>query len=89
MGAWAAVKGVRVLNNVRKVLAMEMLSCTQGLEFLRPLKSTKVLEKIHQQVRKQVPFATQDRAFHEDLVRLDRWIASRALKPLLDEVLEN
>jgi histidine ammonia-lyase len=85
MGAWAAVKASRVLRNARRVLAMELLSAAQGLEFLRPLRSSLVLEKIMRVIRKRVPRADTDRSFHEDLLFLESLITSQDLAPLLTE----
>ena len=39
MGANAATKCLRVINNVEKVLAIELLSAAQALDFRRPMKS--------------------------------------------------
>lgn len=88
MGAWAAVKASRVLVNSRRVLAMELLSAAQGLDFLRPLRSSPVIERIMKMIRKHVSRAEQDRAFHEDLLWLEGFIASGALAPVLEECFE-
>lgn len=72
MGAWAARKCLMVIANVRRVLAMEMLSATQGLDLLRPLKSTKKLEAIHAQVRKKVPYFTEDAPFYEAIAEIQK-----------------
>ena len=72
MGAWAARKCLMVVYNVRRVLAMEMLAATQGLDLLRPLKSTKKLEAIHAQVRKRVPYYTEDAPFYEAIQEIQK-----------------
>jgi len=51
MGANAATKCLRVINNVEKVLAIELLSAAQALDFRRPLKSSAPLEKLQGQFR--------------------------------------
>lgn len=83
MGAWAAIKAARVLTNARRVLAMELLASAQGLEFLRPLKTSAILEKMVRLIRKSVPRADVDRSFHMDLRYLEGLIASRELEPLV------
>ena len=83
MGAWAAVKAAHVLINARRVLGIELLAASQGLEFLRPLKSSKVLEEILRVVRMAVPRADVDRSFHEDLKYLENLIASQKLMLLI------
>jgi histidine ammonia-lyase len=85
MGAWAAVKAARVLTNARRVLAMELLASAQGIEFLRPLKSSAILEKMMRVIRKSVPRADVDRSFHADLKYLESLIVSRELEALVRE----
>ncbi len=60
MGANAATKCLRVLENVEKVLAIELFTAAQALEFRRPLKSSSQIEKIMNNYRKVVPFIEED-----------------------------
>lgn len=83
MGAWAARKASRVVINARRVLAMEILSAAQGLEFLRPLKSSKMVEDLHRKIRKKVARADVDRSYHDDLNYLESLIESYELKELV------
>lgn len=83
MGAWGARKAARVVVNARRVLAMELLSAAQGLEFVRPLRSSKTIEKLHQIIRKKVPRADTDRCFHEDMVYLEGLLESYQLAELV------
>jgi histidine ammonia-lyase len=71
MGAWGAVKLSRVLNNIRRVLAIELMMGCQGLDFHAPLKTSESLEKVRSIVRSRVAFAEEDRFFHPDLVALE------------------
>lgn len=79
MGAWGARKAAQVVTNTRRVLSMELLSAAQGLDFLRPLKSTTVIEKLHQSVRRKVPRADVDRPFYEDLKHLEEMLQSHEI----------
>lgn len=72
MGAWAARKCLMVLNNVRRVLAMEMLAATQGIDLLRPLKSTRKLESVHAEVRTKVPYFAEDAPFYEAIHEIQK-----------------
>jgi histidine ammonia-lyase len=67
MGANAATKCLRVINNVEKVLAIELLSATQALEFRRPLKSSPVLEELMSGFRQVISFNKVDRLLHNDM----------------------
>jgi histidine ammonia-lyase len=67
MGANAATKCLRVLENVEKVLAIELLSAAQAIEFRRPLKTSEPLEKIISAFRKVVRFNDADRILADDI----------------------
>lgn len=69
MGANAATKCLRVINNVERVLAIELLSAAQALDFRRPLKTSPVLEKLHQVFRQKVSFNEADRVLHDDMMQ--------------------
>lgn len=60
MGANAATKTIRILENVEKVLAIELMTAAQALEFRRPQKTSKCLENIISEYRKTVPFIKED-----------------------------
>ncbi len=60
MGANAATQLHRVLDNVQKVIALEWMTAAQALDLKRPLKSSVVVEKYHDMLRKEVPFLTAD-----------------------------
>nr|XP_023997688.1 histidine ammonia-lyase-like [Salvelinus alpinus] len=67
MGGWAARKALRVVEHVEQVLAIELLAACQALEFLRPLKSTTPLEKVHELVRTVVRPWDHDRQMSPDI----------------------
>jgi histidine ammonia-lyase len=69
MGANGAVKCKRVLDNVEKVLAIELLTAVQAIEFRRPLKSSEQLEQIIVAFRKEVSFNEADRILHNDMMQ--------------------
>ena len=64
MGANAATKLVRVVENTERVLAIELFNAAQALDFRRPLKSSWNIEKIHATYRKSVPFIQDDTYMH-------------------------
>lgn len=68
MGANAATKCYRVINNVEKVLAIELLIAVQALEYRRPLHSSNEIEKLVEAFRKKIAFNENDRFLHEDLM---------------------
>ena len=69
MGANAATKCKRVVDNAEKVLAIELLTAVQALEYRRPLKTSAALEKIIMAFRKEVSFNKADRIMHDDMMK--------------------
>jgi len=69
MGANGAVKCKRIIDNVEKVLAIELLTAIQAIEFRRPLKSSEQLEKIIVSYRQEISFNESDRILHDDMIK--------------------
>lgn len=67
MGANAAVKCRQVVRNVQEVLAIELLSACQALEFTGAGESSPVIKKIFDDFRTRVSFVSSDRIFHNDI----------------------
>ncbi|MGN6212488.1 histidine ammonia-lyase [Parafilimonas sp.] len=76
MGANAATKCLRVINNVEKVLAIELLSAAQALDFRRPAKTSELLEELHAAFRKVVSFNKEDRVLHDDMMKAVEFIGT-------------
>lgn len=60
MGANAATKLYRIVQNCYTIQAIELFNAAQGFEFRRPLKSSLNVEKIVKAYRNEVPFLTED-----------------------------
>ncbi|MDH5405867.1 MAG: histidine ammonia-lyase [Candidatus Aminicenantes bacterium] len=67
MSSIAANKGRTILDNLQRVLAIELICGAQGLDLRRPLQSSPVLEKVHQLLRSKVEFLSRDRELHKDI----------------------
>jgi histidine ammonia-lyase len=81
MGANAATKCFRVIENVEKVLAIELLTAIQALEYRRPLKSSPDIEKIVVEFRKKISFNVTDRFLHEDLANTVQFMRENEMLP--------
>jgi histidine ammonia-lyase len=68
MGANAATKCKRIVDNIEKVIAIELLTAIQAIEYRRPLRSSAYLENIISAFREQISFNTADRVLHTDMV---------------------
>jgi histidine ammonia-lyase len=74
MGANGAVKCKRVIDNVEKVLAIELLTAVQAIEFRRPLKTSAFLEEIIAAFRKEVSFNDADRILQVDMEKAIKFL---------------
>ena len=70
MGSISGRKLNRVLDNLEFILAIELMSACQAIEFRRPLKSSPILEFAHDHVREYVEFAREDRVFSKDIEKI-------------------
>ena len=60
MGMYSARKGLEILDNVRRVLAIEMLLATQGLDFSKPLSPGAGTRAAYEKLREEVPYLEKD-----------------------------
>jgi histidine ammonia-lyase len=67
MGANAATKCLRVLKNLERIIAIELMNAAQAFEFRRPLKTSETLEELLTSYRKKVSKLENDRYLHEDI----------------------
>ncbi|MGN6476555.1 MAG: histidine ammonia-lyase [Flavipsychrobacter sp.] len=74
MGANAATKLRRVVLNVQRVLAIELLTAAQALDMRNPAKSSAELENLWSAFRKELSFMYKDRVLHDDLVKEEQFL---------------
>ncbi|NJM26178.1 MAG: histidine ammonia-lyase [Bacteroidia bacterium] len=74
MGANAATKVYRIVNNVYSILAIEWLTAVQALHFRRPLKTSPQLENRVDTFRQQVPFIDHDRVLYVDIQKTEHFL---------------
>ncbi|MGB6691849.1 MAG: histidine ammonia-lyase [Terracidiphilus sp.] len=67
MGMTSAVKLRQIVENVGRIVAIELMCAAQGIEFRRPLKSSREVERAHAAVRAVVPRLEQDRVLATDI----------------------
>jgi histidine ammonia-lyase len=70
MGSISGRKFNQVLDNLEYILAIELMSACQAIEFRRPLRSSALLEAAHEYARRFAGFASEDRVFAEDINQL-------------------
>jgi histidine ammonia-lyase len=67
MGANAATKCLRVLDNLERILAIELMNASQAIEYRRPLLSSDFIEMFLKNYRSDVPIIKEDRILHYDI----------------------
>ncbi len=67
MGANAATQAYTLINNVERILSIELFNASQALLLRLPLKSSAFIESILNLYRQDVPFVTDDRVLHDDI----------------------
>lgn len=74
MGANAATKTYRIVENLYSILAIELITASQALTFRRPLKTSPPLEKVVNNFRTVVPFIEDDRLLHDDIKKAEKFL---------------
>ncbi|MCO6163064.1 histidine ammonia-lyase [Flavobacterium sp. NRK F7] len=76
MGANAATKTLRIVDNLERILAIELLNASQAIEFRRPLKSSDFIEMFLKSYREEVPSVEEDRILHYDIEKTIAFLQS-------------
>ncbi len=85
MGSISGRKLEKILDNLEFILAIELLSAAQAIEFRRPYKSSELLEFAHDNVRRFVGFAEEDRIFADDINKIKSIISDFSFVEKLNE----
>jgi len=81
MGANSVVKAKTIIENVERILAIELMNAAQALEFRRPMKSSGILEGLFEKFRKEVPFVEEDRVLYPLIESSIQFIRNLDLSP--------
>ncbi|MXV37588.1 histidine ammonia-lyase [Flavobacteriaceae bacterium Ap0902] len=80
MGSISGRKLHMILDNLEKIQAIELLTACQALDFVHPLKSSEIIEKLHAKVREQIPHLENDAYFGEYIQKGIKIIQAGTLK---------
>ena len=80
MGSISGRKFNQVLGNLENILAIELMFAAQGIEFRRPLKSSKIIEENYQILRSKVRRLEEDRLIGEDILTIAEMVRNREFK---------
>lgn len=76
MGANSATKLYDVVENLGKILGIELMNASQAIEFRRPLKTSPILEEFLKNYRQGVPFTKEDEYMHPRMMASKKFVES-------------
>ena len=79
MGANSGTKLLRVTDNTERVLAIELFTAAQALDFRRPLRSSPVIERLHEAYRQVVPFIDHDVVMYPHIAQTVKFLREYTL----------
>ncbi len=85
MGANAATKALKIMENLERILAIELMNASQAIEFRRPLQSSPFIETFLKTYREEVPLVTEDRILHYDIEKSVAFLNSFQMDEVLFE----
>lgn len=74
MGANGATRLIKIVDNVEKILAIELFNAAQALHFRRPAKSSTYIENFIKEYRKYVDFVEDDKVMYLEIQKSIRFI---------------
>lgn len=86
MGMCSALKLLNVIENVKYILASELLCACQGIDFHKPLKPGKGVLEAYNIIRKEVPFIEDDVIVFKEIEKIKNLIDKR--KFLISNILK-
>jgi len=86
MGSIGARKALQVIENVEKILGVELFCAAQAVDFHAPLKSGKIMTALYEHVRTKIHHVTEDQIMYEDMEIAIDIIRSGELLTLAKEV---
>ena len=69
MGANAATKALKIMENLERILAIELMNASQAIAFRKPLQSSDFIEMFLKAYREEVPLVIEDRILHYDIIK--------------------
>jgi histidine ammonia-lyase len=86
MGVTAGRKLREIIFNTKTALAIEFLCNSQGLDLLRPLKSSPALEAVHTLIRQHVKPIFKDRVFSDDIEKLSELVEHGSILKTVEKI---
>jgi histidine ammonia-lyase len=82
MGANGATKLLRIAYNLERIVAIELFTAIQALEFRRPFKSSDLVENIVMSFRENIPFIKNDKVMYPEIAKSVEFVRNYKFGPL-------
>ena len=79
MGSISGRKALMVIDNLEKILGIELFCAAQGFDFRKPLKSGGILDACHSAIRQTIPFAESDHIMSAEMNKAIELVKKRVL----------
>lgn len=86
MSAHGSRRLANMNTNTAGIIAIEWLAAAAGVDLLRPLGTSEVLERVYAVLREEVPERTADREFAPDITAARALVEKGVLAELADEI---
>jgi histidine ammonia-lyase len=83
MGANGATKLLRVAENLEKIIAIELFTAVQALEFRRPLRSSEFIEDVVKSFREAVPFIKDDKVMYSEIAKSINFVKNMEISKII------
>jgi histidine ammonia-lyase len=83
----ASRKAYQISKKVEYIVAIELMTAVQALDFHRPLKPSPVTEKVHHFIRSKVPMVNEDRYFYPDIEKIYNDIHEGEIVRIVEEMI--
>ena len=74
MGSISGVKLKEILENVQRILSIELLVAAQAFGFRKPRKSSEIIMKLYETYISEVPFLEEDVILHELMIKSENFL---------------
>ncbi|MGE5421371.1 MAG: histidine ammonia-lyase [Chloroflexota bacterium] len=79
MGANGATRLLRVAENLERIIAIELFTAIQALEFRRPLRSSDIIEKLVEAFRNEISFIDDDKVMYGEIAKAVEFVRTYPL----------
>jgi histidine ammonia-lyase len=87
MATHGARRVAAMAANVQSIVAIELLTACQGIDFRKPLKTSAPLTQAHEAMRQAVPFAQSDRLLAADIAAASGVLRTAPIQDLTADLL--